>query len=110
MCTIYLLKQVLSERPCSRYEDSIKIHIRETGYEIRNSIEEAEDKVQWWIFVNTVMNLRVPEKKNREFIDKLNDHKRFCDDPAPLIWFLFVFVVSEYSLPADTCNILHQYL
>jgi hypothetical protein len=48
------------ERPTSRWEDNIKLDLRETGIDGANWIRLAQDTVQWWTFVNTVMNLRVP--------------------------------------------------
>jgi hypothetical protein len=45
-------------RPRCRWEDNIKMDIRETG--IDGVIQLAQDRVQWRAFVNTVMNLRVP--------------------------------------------------
>jgi hypothetical protein len=41
-------------RPRRRWEDNIKMDLKETR------IDGAQDGVQWRIFVNTVMNLRVP--------------------------------------------------
>jgi hypothetical protein len=48
------------ERPRRRWEDNIKMDLRETGVDGANWIQLAQDRVQWWTFVNTVMNLRVP--------------------------------------------------
>jgi hypothetical protein len=48
------------ERPRCRCEDNIKMDIRETGIDGTNWIWLAQDRVQWWAFVNTIMNLRVP--------------------------------------------------
>jgi hypothetical protein len=47
-------------RPRRRWEDNIKLDLRETGIDGANWIRLAQDRVQWWAFVNTVMNLRVP--------------------------------------------------
>jgi hypothetical protein len=45
-----------------RWEDNIKMDIREIGIDKANWIELAQDRVQWRAFVNTVMNLRVHKK------------------------------------------------
>jgi hypothetical protein len=47
-------------RPRHRWEDNIKIDLRETGIDGANWIRLAQDRVQWRAFVNTVMNLLVP--------------------------------------------------
>jgi hypothetical protein len=47
-------------RPRRRWEDNIKMDLREIGIERVNWIRLAQDRVQWRAFVNTVMNLRVP--------------------------------------------------
>jgi hypothetical protein len=47
-------------RPRHRWEDNIKMDLREIGIDGANWIQLAQDRVQWWAFVNTVMNLRVP--------------------------------------------------
>jgi hypothetical protein len=47
-------------RPRCRWEDNIKIDLREIGIEGANWIRLAQDRVQWRAFVNMVMNLRVP--------------------------------------------------
>jgi hypothetical protein len=47
-------------RPKSRWEDNIKLDLREIEIDGANWIRLAQDRVQWRAFVNTVMNLRVP--------------------------------------------------
>jgi hypothetical protein len=46
-------------RPRLRWEDNIKLDLREIGIDAVNWIRLAQDRVQWRAFVNTVMNLRV---------------------------------------------------
>jgi hypothetical protein len=50
-------------RPRRRWEDNIKMDLREIGIDEANWIRLAEDRVQWRAFVNTVMNLRDPSRK-----------------------------------------------
>jgi hypothetical protein len=47
-------------RPRCRWEDNVKMDLREMGIDGVNWIWLAQDRVQWWAFVNTVMNLWVP--------------------------------------------------
>jgi hypothetical protein len=47
-------------RPRHRREDNIKLDLKETRIDGANWIQLAQGRVQWRIFVNTVMNLRVP--------------------------------------------------
>jgi hypothetical protein len=47
-------------RPRRRWEDIIKMDLREIGIDEANWIRLAQDRVLWWTFVSTVMNLRVP--------------------------------------------------
>jgi hypothetical protein len=47
-------------RPRRRWEDNIKMDLREIEIDWANWIQLAQDRVQWRVFVNTVMNLRVP--------------------------------------------------
>jgi hypothetical protein len=51
-------------RPKRRWEDNIKMDLREIGIDGANWIRLAQDRVHWWAFVNTVMNLRVPKERN----------------------------------------------
>jgi hypothetical protein len=46
--------------PRRRWQDNIKMDLRELGIDGRNWIRLAQDRIQWRAFVNTVMNLRVP--------------------------------------------------
>jgi hypothetical protein len=47
-------------RPKRRWEDNIKMGLREIVIDGANWIQLAQDRVQWRAFVNTIMNLRVP--------------------------------------------------
>jgi hypothetical protein len=47
-------------RPRRRWEDNIKMDLREIGIDGANWIRLAQDRVRWWAFVSTVMNLGVP--------------------------------------------------
>jgi hypothetical protein len=47
-------------RPRHKWEDNIKLDFREVGVDGTNRIWLAHDRVCWWAFANTVMNLRVP--------------------------------------------------
>jgi hypothetical protein len=46
--------------PRRRWEDNIKLDLREIGIDGANWIRLAQDKVQWRAFMNTMLNLRVP--------------------------------------------------
>jgi hypothetical protein len=48
------------ERPRHKWEDNIKMGLREIGIDGENWIRLSQDGVKWRVFVNTVMNLRVP--------------------------------------------------
>jgi hypothetical protein len=43
-----------------RWDDNIKIDLREIGIDGANWIRLAQQRVRWRTFVYTVMNLRVP--------------------------------------------------
>jgi hypothetical protein len=47
------------ERPRRRWEDGIRMDLRETGWRSVEWIQLAKDMYRWRAFVNTVMNLRV---------------------------------------------------
>jgi hypothetical protein len=64
------------ERPRRRWEDNIKMDLREIGIDGGNWIQLAQDRVQWRTCVNTVMNLRVPQE-SRIFFDDLSDNRLF---------------------------------
>jgi hypothetical protein len=44
-------------RPRCRWEDNIKMDLREIGIDGLNQIWLAQDRVRWRAFVNTVTNL-----------------------------------------------------
>jgi hypothetical protein len=47
-------------RPRRRWEDNIKMNLREIGFGDVDWIHWAQDRDRWRALVNTVMNLRVP--------------------------------------------------
>jgi hypothetical protein len=47
-------------RPKRRWEDNINMTLREIGIGGTKWIRLAQDRVQWWVFVSTVINLCVP--------------------------------------------------
>jgi hypothetical protein len=47
-------------RPRRRWEDNIKMDLREVGWGIIDWISLAQDRDRWRALVNAVMNLRVP--------------------------------------------------
>jgi hypothetical protein len=47
-------------RPRRRWVDNIKIDIREIGWDGMDRIDLAQDRDQWRVLVNTVMNHWVP--------------------------------------------------
>jgi hypothetical protein len=47
-------------RPRRGWDDNVKMDLREIGINGANWSRLAQNSVQWWAFVNTVMNLRVP--------------------------------------------------
>jgi transcription termination factor 2 len=47
-------------RPSHKWDDNIKVDLRQTEIEGAKWIQLPQDRVQWRAFVNTVMNLRVP--------------------------------------------------
>jgi hypothetical protein len=47
-------------RPKHRWEDNIKLDLREIGTAGANWIQMAQERVQWQAFVNTVMDLQIP--------------------------------------------------
>jgi hypothetical protein len=47
-------------RPRRRWEDNIKMDLREVGWEGMDWINLAQDRDRWRALVNAVMNLRVP--------------------------------------------------
>jgi hypothetical protein len=47
-------------RPRRRWEDNINMDLGEIEIDVANWIRLAPDRIQWWAFVNTIMNLRIP--------------------------------------------------
>jgi hypothetical protein len=50
----------LLRRPRRRWEDNIRMDLREIGWGVMDWIDPAQDRDQWRALVNTIMNLRVP--------------------------------------------------
>jgi hypothetical protein len=52
----------LFETPRCKWEDNIRMDLREIGWEDVDWIHVAQDRDQWRALGKTVMNLRVPQK------------------------------------------------
>jgi hypothetical protein len=52
-------------RPRHRWEDNIKMDVRETGWGGMHWIHVAQDRDQWRALVNTVMNFRVQQNSGK---------------------------------------------
>jgi hypothetical protein len=48
-------------RPRRRWEDDIMMDLQEVGYGNMDWIKMAQDRDSWWVLVNAVMNLWVPQ-------------------------------------------------
>jgi len=46
-------------RPRRRWEDNIRVDLRQIGWDGVDWIRLAQDRIQWWAVVITVMSLRV---------------------------------------------------
>jgi hypothetical protein len=46
-------------RPRPKWEDEVRMGLREIGWGSVDWIQLAQDRDRWWALVNTVMNLRV---------------------------------------------------
>ena len=44
-----------------RCEDNIKMDLQEVGWRGMNGIALAQDRDRWWVLVNVIMNLWVPQ-------------------------------------------------
>jgi hypothetical protein len=47
-------------RPRRRWEDSIKMDLRETGIDGENWLRLAQERIRWQAFVSMVMNRQIP--------------------------------------------------
>jgi hypothetical protein len=45
-----------------RWKNNIRVDLKETRSEVADWIHLAQDRDQWRVLVNTVMNLRIPKK------------------------------------------------
>ena len=50
-------------RPKRRWEDNIKMDLKEVGGDCGDWMELAQDRERWRSLVSTVMNLRVPKMR-----------------------------------------------
>jgi hypothetical protein len=47
-------------KPRLRWEDNIRMDLKEIGWECVEWMYQGEDRDRWWALVNTVMSIRVP--------------------------------------------------
>jgi hypothetical protein len=56
---LYMKKERKLGRPSHGWKNSIKMDFKEMGCVVMDWINLAQDRMQWWIVVNTVMNILV---------------------------------------------------
>ncbi|KAJ4430177.1 hypothetical protein ANN_22387 [Periplaneta americana] len=64
-------------RPRRRWEDNIKMGLREVGYDDRDWINLAQDRDQWRAYVRAAMNIRV--LKSQQDADEYVPHRKLYD-------------------------------
>jgi hypothetical protein len=69
-------------RPRSRWEDNIKIELKEIGWGVMDWIHLDHVRNQWRTLVKTAMKLRV-KKKCSEFLDQLGDGQFLTRNSTP---------------------------
>ena len=47
-------------KPKDKWEDNIRMYLKEMGINTRNWVDSAQDMDYWRVLVNRVFNLRVP--------------------------------------------------
>ena len=52
--------KTLLGRPRRRWEDNIRMDLKETGISTRNWVDSAQERDYWRALVNAALNLRVP--------------------------------------------------
>ncbi|KAJ4439968.1 hypothetical protein ANN_08099 [Periplaneta americana] len=59
------------ERPRHRWEDNIKMDLREVGYDDKEWINLVQDRDRWRAYVRAAMNLRVPHTRGGRKCDQV---------------------------------------
>ncbi|KAJ4429722.1 hypothetical protein ANN_21926 [Periplaneta americana] len=83
-------------RPRRRWEDNIKMDLREVVYDYRDWINLAQDRDQWRAYVRAAMNLRASAAyvTSPERFPKISTDKDFSHKVASLCWELFMARVT----------------
>ncbi|KAJ4442240.1 hypothetical protein ANN_12106 [Periplaneta americana] len=96
-------------RPRRRWEDNIKMDLREVGYDDRDWINLAQDRDRWRAYVRAAMNLRLSTRKRKtasevtvrpysscRSADKLYTSALVKDGTGALVWILMQ-CLSQHS-------------
>ncbi|KAJ4441271.1 hypothetical protein ANN_11125 [Periplaneta americana] len=71
-------------RPRRRWEDNIKMDLREMGYDDREWINLAQDRDRWWAYVRAAMNFREEKKEFAGSLEGMvngsSEQKKISDD------------------------------
>jgi hypothetical protein len=51
----------------NRWEDNVRIYLRKIRWEVMEWIYLAQDRYQWWAFMNLIIKFRVSEKAENVF-------------------------------------------
>ncbi|KAJ4429855.1 hypothetical protein ANN_22059 [Periplaneta americana] len=100
-------RKISLERPRLRWEDNIKMDLREVEYDDRDWINFAQDRDQWRAYVRAAINLRSPDLNPIEYLwDELDRRLRSREIRAIYIVQLSAMLQEEWRrIPMD---ILHK--
>ncbi|KAJ4438846.1 hypothetical protein ANN_14799 [Periplaneta americana] len=94
-------------RPRRRWEDNIKMDLREVGHDDRDWINLAQDRDRWRAYVRAAMNLRVfGNSPSSDMMEKFRDILSFCKQVSRLMVSEMRRRASNQSTEAASCAIV----
>ncbi|KAJ4431300.1 hypothetical protein ANN_19897 [Periplaneta americana] len=95
-------------RPRCRWEDNIRMDLREVGYDDRDWIDLAQDRDQWQAYVRAAMNLRVPQKPVRENPQTIRENAEILVEASKAIGLEVNPEKTKYMIMSRDQNIVRN--
>ncbi|KAJ4439479.1 hypothetical protein ANN_07603 [Periplaneta americana] len=80
-------------KPRRRWEDNIKMDLKEVGYDDRDWINLAQDRDQWRAYVKAAMNLRLPSISGGRLLYPQAEDAPCRGDRDPHTWLVIIVVL-----------------